>query len=232
MALVARCPRGSPRGPSSGRSCHGVSRSMPWPRRPPRRAAGGTSTPPASRAASAPSEIERVGSGTTSSGIDDPLEAEPVAALAGAVGRVEREDPRLDLRHRRAALEAGEALGEDSSGLAALAGARPRDVLRAGSLDIRGSSRRVDELDLDQPLGQPRRRLDRLGEPLAQPLLHHQPVDDDRDVVLELLVEHDLLVEPAQLAVDHGAGVALRRASPRAASRTRPCARGRPAPGP
>ena len=52
-------------------------------------------------------------------------------------------------------------------------------------------------------------RLDRLGEALAHSLLHHQPVDDDRDVVLELLVELDLLVEAAQLAVDHRAGVAL-----------------------
>ena len=52
-------------------------------------------------------------------------------------------------------------------------------------------------------------RLDRLGEALAEPLLHDQAVDDDRDVVLELLVEDDLLVEPPQLAVDDGAGVAL-----------------------
>ena len=39
--------------------------------------------------------------------------------------------------------------------------------------------------------------------------LHHQPVDDHRDVVFELLVEDDLLVEPAQLAVDLGPRVAL-----------------------
>ena len=45
-------------------------------------------------------------------GIDHPLEAEPVAALAGAVGRVEGEDPRLELGDRGAAVEAGEALGE------------------------------------------------------------------------------------------------------------------------
>jgi hypothetical protein len=40
-------------------------------------------------------------------------------------------------------------------------------------------------------------------------LLHDEPVDDDRDVVLEALVEDDLLVETAQIAVDDGAGVAL-----------------------
>jgi hypothetical protein len=128
-----------------------------------------------------------------------------VAALAGAVRRVEREDPRLDLRHRRAAAEAGELLAEDQH-LAALASARPRERLRAGDLDIRAG---VDELDLDQSVGQPRRRLDRLGEALAEPLLHDEPVDDDRDVVLEALVEDDLLVEAAQIAVDDGAGVAL-----------------------
>ena len=67
----------------------------------------------------------------------------------------------------------------------------------------------VEELDLDQAVGELGGRLDRLREALADALLHHQAVDHDRDVVLELLVEHDLLVEPAQLAVDHRAGVAL-----------------------
>ena len=61
---------------------------------------------------------------------------------------------------------------------------------------------RSDQLDLDQPVGERHRGLDRVRQPLAQVGLHHQPVDDDRDVVLVLLVEHDLLVEPAQLAVD------------------------------
>ena len=66
--------------------------------------------------------------------------------------------------------------------------------------------------DLDSRPGRrpsPRRRLDRLGEAPPQVRLHHQPVDDDRDVVFELLVEDDLLVEPAQLAVDLGPRVAL-----------------------
>ncbi len=135
--------------------------------------------------------------------IDDALVAEPMAALAGAVGRVEGEDPRLDLGHRGAAVEAGELLAEDQ-GLAALAGARAGQGLRPGNL-----GRAVDELDLDQPVGEAGRRLDRLGEALADALLHHEPVDDHRDVVLVALVEGDVLVEAAQLAVDHGAGVAL-----------------------
>src|SRR3712207_7247939 len=38
---------------------------------------------------------------------------------------------------------------------------------------------------------------------------HHEPVDDDGDVVLELLVEGDVLVEPADLPVDLHAREAL-----------------------
>jgi hypothetical protein len=120
-------------------------------------------------------------------GVDHPLEAEAVAAVAGAVGRVEGEDPRLQLRDRGAAAEAGELLGEDQ---------------RLGPLV-------VDHLDFDQAGGERGGGLDRLGEAAAQVGLHHQPVDDDGDVVFELLVEDDLLVEPAQLAVHLGPRVAL-----------------------
>ncbi len=139
-------------------------------------------------------------------GIDDPLEAEAVAALAGAVRGVEGEDPRLDLGHRGAAVEAGELLAEDED-LAALAGARPRQRLRPG--DLAAALGALDQLDLDQSVGEAGGRLDRLREALAQALLHDQPVDHDRDVVLEALVEDDLLVEAPQLAVDDRAGVAL-----------------------
>ncbi len=88
-------------------------------------------------------------------GVDDALEAEAVAALAGAVRRVEGEDPRLDLGQRRPAVEAGELLAEDED-LAALAGARPRQDLR--SRDLGGA---IDELDLDEAIGESDRRLDR-----------------------------------------------------------------------
>ena len=119
-------------------------------------------------------------------GVDHPLEAEPVAAVAGAVRRVEGEDPRLQLGDRGAAVEAGELLGEE-------------ERLLVG----------VDELDFDQAGGEPGGGLDRLREAAAQLRFHHQPVDHDRDVVFELLVEDDLLVEAAQLAVDLGPRVAL-----------------------
>jgi len=60
-------------------------------------------------------------------------------------------------------------------------------------------------LDLEDAVGQRHRGLDRVGEPLAQLRPHDQAVDHDRDVVLVLLVEHDLLFEQPQLAVDLGA---------------------------
>ena len=135
----------------------------------------------------APSASDEGRVGDDQLGVDHPLEAEAVAAVAGAVGRVEGEDPRLQLGDRGAAVEAGELLGEDQ----------------------RLGLRVVDHLDLDQPGGEPGGGLDRLREAPAQVRFHHQPVDDDRDVVFVLLVEDDLLVEPAQLAVDLGPRVAL-----------------------
>ncbi len=120
-------------------------------------------------------------------GVDLHLRAQPGAARAGAVGSVEREDPRLELDQAGPVDRAGELLRE---------GEHP--AAGAGAAGIRF----VDQLDLDQPVGERHRRLDRVRQPLAQVGLHHQPVDDDGDVVLVLLVEHDLLVEPAQLAVD------------------------------
>ena len=49
----------------------------------------------------------------------------------------------------------------------------------------------------------------RVGQPLAQLRPHHQPVHHHRDVVLVALVEDDLLLELAQLAVDLHAREAL-----------------------
>ena len=65
-------------------------------------------------------------------------------------------------------------------------------------------------LDVDDPLRLRHGRLDRVREPLAQVGPHHEPVDHDRDVVLVLLVEDDVLLEPAQLAVHLHAREALR----------------------
>ena len=110
-------------------------------------------------------------------GIDLELRAEAGAARAGAVRRVEREDARLELGQRDAVLGAGEVLGEEQ---------------RVA----------VDDVDGDEALGQCRGGLDRLRQPLAQVRLHHEAVDDDLDLVLELLVEGDLVLEQPLLAVD------------------------------
>ncbi len=110
-------------------------------------------------------------------GVDLALRAEAGAARTGAVRRVEREDARRQLGQRHAVVGAGELLGV-------------------------GHRRAVDDRDLDEALGQPQRRLDRVGEARAQPVSHHEPVDDDRDRMPHLLVEVDRLLEQAVLAID------------------------------
>jgi len=67
----------------------------------------------------------------------------------------------------------------------------------------------VDDVDHDQSLAEGDRGLDRLPEPGAQVVLHHEAIDDDLDRVLELLVELDLLLEQALVAVDLHAREAL-----------------------
>src|SRR5207342_3194617 len=109
--------------------------------------------------------------------VDLELRAEAGAARARAVGRVEREDARLELGQRDAVLGTREVL-------------RVEEALA------------VDDIDADKPLGERRGRLDRLGEALSEVVLEHEPVDDDLDRVLELLVEHDLVLEQPLLAVD------------------------------
>ena len=66
-----------------------------------------------------------------------------------------------------------------------------------------------ENVHLDDATGQGSGGLDRLREPSPQVALHHQAVDDHRDVVVELLVELDLLVQPPDLVVDPDAAVAL-----------------------
>ena len=99
--------------------------------------------------------------------IDLHLRPEAGAARAGAVRRVEGEHPRLQLRHRRAAVEAHEAVRVGGDLAACRRSPRPR-------------------------CPRPRHRgLDRVREALAQVRPHHQPVDHHGDVVLALLVEVD-----------------------------------------
>ena len=67
----------------------------------------------------------------------------------------------------------------------------------------------VDEVDRDEPFRQLSCGLDGLRKPRAQVGLHRQTIDDHLDRVLELLVERDLFLEQAQLAVDLDAREAL-----------------------
>ena len=111
-------------------------------------------------------------------GVDLLLRTEAGAARARAVRRVEREDARLQLRQRHTVIGTREVLREEHR----LA---------------------VDYVDRDEPFGERRSRLDRLREPRPQVRFHHEPVHDDLDRVLELLVEvGDALLEHDFLAVD------------------------------
>ena len=135
---------------------------------------------------SAPSASERVGSGTTSS------------------GSITRWKPSPWQRSQAPCGELKEKIRGSSSGIE-VPHSRQANCSEKSSV----SACVVDHLDFDQAGGEAGRGLDRLGEAAAQVGLHHQPVDDDRDVVFVLLVEDDLLVEAAQLAVDLDPRVAL-----------------------
>ena len=117
-------------------------------------------------------------------GVDLLLVSEPGAARARAVRRVEREDARLELGEPDAVLRAGESL-------------RERQLVSP------------DHVDRDQAVGERERGLDRVGDPVPEIRLHDQPVDDDLDRMLELLVELDLLLQQALVTVDLHAGEAL-----------------------
>ena len=110
--------------------------------------------------------------------------AETVAVGARAVRAVEGEHSRRELGERHAVIGAGEALGE-------------RQRLA------------VDHRDVEQPVGELERGLDRVGQAAAQIVLEDEPVHDDGEVVLELLVEHDLILEQQRLAIDLDASEAL-----------------------
>ena len=93
--------------------------------------------------------------------------AETGAVGTGAVGVVEGEHPRGHLRVGDGAVDAGKGFGEEG-GLA------------------------VDDLHLGDPLGMVQRRFKGVGQPPLDPLLGDQPVNDNIDVVLLVLVQRDL----------------------------------------
>ena len=124
-------------------------------------------------------------------GVDLEALAEARALGAGAVGGVEGEGARLDVVDREGVVvRAGALLGEAAGALRVLVVA-------------------VHVVDQQDPLGQPQRGLDRVGEATARVGLRREAVDDHLDRVLVALVEADLLVQAAVVPVDAGAGVAL-----------------------
>ncbi|MPL73132.1 hypothetical protein SDC9_18925 [bioreactor metagenome] len=118
--------------------------------------------------------------------VEEQLDPEPVTDRAGAEGRVEGEQPRLDLGDGEARDRAGEFLREGGAG-----------GLLAG-LDLVGAECLLEDRDA---VGQIESGAETVGEPRLQPLAHHDPVDHHVDVVTELLVEHGRLLELVEGAV-------------------------------
>ncbi len=103
---------------------------------------------PIDHGAIAPSARVSSGSGTTRSGSTSLRMPRPRALRAGAVGRVERERPRLEVVDgQRVAVRAGQLLGEPL-------------------LAVRVVVLAVDELQHHDAVGQVQRGLHRVGEPL------------------------------------------------------------------
>ena len=125
-------------------------------------------------------------------GVDLLADAEAGAFRAGAVGRVERERPRLQVVDgERVPVRAGQLLGEPL-------------------LAVRMVVLAVDELQHDDAVGQVQRRLHRIGQPLLGAGLDRQPVDDHLDVVLFLLLQLRRVGQRIHHAVDADPAVTLR----------------------
>ena len=124
-------------------------------------------------------------------GVDLFADAQTAALRAGAVGRVERERPGLEVIHRqRVTVGAGELLGEPL-------------------LAVRVVFVAVDEVEHHDPVGKAECGLHRVGEPLLGAGLDRQPVDHHLDVVLLLLLQGGRLGQRVHHAVDPDPAVAL-----------------------
>ena len=137
--------------------------------------------------------------------VDMLLDAEAAAGRAGAIGVVEREQPRLDLGDGEAGDRAGEFFREqDALG--------PALVVDLGGLLLAvlgGRRRRVGVFDDGEAFGELQRGLKAFGEALADVRSHHDAVDDDVDVVREFLVQRRRAGEFVEGAVDLDALKAL-----------------------
>ena len=124
-------------------------------------------------------------------GVDLEPGAEAVALRARSERAVEGERARLEL------------VGVDGVVVGA------RHLLREPQLTPRVLRVEVDEVEDHETAGEVEGGLHRVGEPSLGRLLDREPVDDDLDGVLLLLVERRRVVEGVRLAVDAGTGEAL-----------------------
>ena len=125
--------------------------------------------------------------------IEVPGRAQPLAAGARAVRRVERERARRHLRDADAADHA-------------------RQLPRVEPVAV------LVRLDQHHIVGELERDVHRGGQPALDAAAHDQAVDDDVDVVVAPAVERDVLVERSQLSVDARLGEAARAPAPAAPS--------------
>ena len=116
--------------------------------------------------------------------IRDLLRTESRADRARAVGVVEREHTRGQLRHGDAAVLAGVVLGEERVFVP------------------------VQLVEDNEAAGEIGRRFHGIRQSPGKVGLHDEPVDDDLNVVLFVLVERDILRQLVQTPVDAHAGVA------------------------
>ena len=126
-------------------------------------------------------------------GVHDLAEPQAVAVGAGAIGRVEREVARLQVVDRVPVDGAGQ-------------GQRVLQELARHGLGVITVGQEVDAHLAGGQLG---RLLDGLNNTVEGVLANHDAIHYDLDRVLELLLETDLAVELADLAVDAHAAKAL-----------------------
>ena len=138
------------------------------------------------------------------------LRAEAGAARAGAVRRVEGEDPRLQLRHRGAAARGRRTSPRRRACRPTRARALRRRVRRAACALRRPPAAVLAPVSTStMPSASATAVSTESASRLRASGFICEPVHDHRDVVLVLLVELDLVLEQAQLAVDLRAREAL-----------------------
>ena len=156
--------------------------------------------------------------------VEHQLLAEAVAGGAGALGRVEAEEARLDLGDGEAGDRAGELLGEEDA-----AGDSEVELHTTLPLPPRGRGRGrgcyglatgppqplplagggfIGRVQIRQPFGQLERGLEAVGEARLDAFAHRHAVDDDLDVVLVFLVERRRVLDRVEFAVDADPGEA------------------------